>query len=390
MKLNSIQEIIDDIRNGKMVILIDDEDRENEGDVILAADFVTPAAINFMATEARGLICLALEAQQIDRLGLPLMVGDERNHSPNKTAFTVSIEAAKGVSTGISAADRAHTIRVASNPRASHHDVIMPGHIFPIRAQRGGVIQRAGHTEASVDLARMAGLNPAAVICEVMKPDGSMARLPDLVDFASKHNIKIGTIEDLIRYRLEMETLVEEIAKSNIQNKHGMFTVRVFKNLLDNSQSVVLQKGEPKPNQPTVVRMHVENILADVFKSEHHQPTISLDAALEFLGKSDCGILVYLRKEGLNSLLPLDLNNNTSSGDSRALKMDPREHGIGAQILRHLGVTKIHLLASGSVSKVVGIKGFGLEIEKVVTPENIEAVASDDQQDAFLSAFLKH
>jgi 3,4-dihydroxy 2-butanone 4-phosphate synthase / GTP cyclohydrolase II len=388
MKLNTIQEIIDDIRNGKMVILIDDEDRENEGDVILAADFVTPSAINFMATEARGLICLALEAPQIDRLGLPLMVGDERNHSPNKTAFTVSIEAAQGVSTGISAADRAHTIRVAANPRSTHQDIIMPGHIFPIRAQRGGVLKRAGHTEASVDLAKLAGLNSAAVICEVMKPDGSMARLPDLIEFAQIHKIKIGTIEDLIRYRLENETLIEEVAKSNVENTHGIFTMRVFKNLLDNSQSVVMQKGEVKKGQPTVVRVHVENILSDVFNSAKHQPTISLDMALEYLGQSDCGVLVYLRKEGLNSLLPLDVTSSLNT-EARAVKMDPREHGIGAQILRYLGVSTIHLLANNSVSKVVGLKGFGLEIEKVVTPESISEVIGEDQ-DEFLSGFFKH
>ncbi|MCB0350214.1 MAG: 3,4-dihydroxy-2-butanone-4-phosphate synthase, partial [Bdellovibrionales bacterium] len=208
--MNSITEIIEDIRSGKMVILVDDENRENEGDLILAADFITPQAVNFMATEARGLICLSLSKEQIARLGLSLMVKDDHNYSPNKTAFTVSIEAASGVSTGISAADRSHTIRVASNPLAKPSDVITPGHIFPIIAQSGGVLKRAGHTEASVDLARLAGLNSAAVICEIMNPDGTMARVDELKAFASKHNIKIGTIEDLIKYRLENESFVEE------------------------------------------------------------------------------------------------------------------------------------------------------------------------------------
>ncbi len=381
MSLNSIQEIIDDIRNGKMVILIDDEDRENEGDVILAADFITPTAINFMATHARGLICLALEPKQIDRLGLPLMVGDDRNHSPNKTAFTVSIEAAKGVSTGISAADRAHTIRVASNPRATAQDIIMPGHIFPIRAQAGGVLKRAGHTEASVDLARLAGLNSSAVICEVIKPDGSMARLSDLMEFSKEHNIKIGTIEDLIRYRLENETLIEEVAKSNIENAHGLFTMRVFKNLLDNSQSVVLQKGDIKPDQATLVRVHVENILSDVFNSSAHASALPLHSALEALGKCDCGVLVYLRKEGQSSVLSHEASKSPAEPQARA-KMDPREYGIGAQILHHLGVRKIHLLAHQSVSKVVGIKGFGLEIEKVIS---LDGNATGEEP--FLSAF---
>lgn len=382
-KLNSIQEIIEDIRNGKMVILIDDEDRENEGDVILAADFITPVAINFMATHARGLICLALEAKQIDRLGLPMMVGDDRNNSPNKTAFTVSIEAAHGVSTGISAADRAHTIRVASSPRATPQDIIMPGHIFPIRAQRGGVLKRAGHTEASVDLARLAGLNSAAVICEVIKPDGSMARLPDLIEFSKEHNIKIGTIEDLIRYRLENETLIEEVTKSNIENKHGLFTMRVFKNLLDNSHSLVLQKGEIKKNEPTMVRVHVENILSDVFASTKHASSLPLDAAMEALGKCDCGVLVYLRKEGFSSHLSTDASQNTHT-DSGRPKMDPREYGIGAQILHHLGIRKINLLANQSVSKVVGLKGFGLEIEKVISLD-----IHSEEEESFLSAF-KH
>lgn len=374
MKMNPIGEIIDDIRNGKMVILIDDEDRENEGDIILAADFVTPAAVNFMVCEARGLVCLALEAQQIDRLGLPLMVGEDYNNSPNKTAFTVSIEAATGVSTGISASDRAHTIRVASNPRARSADVIMPGHVFPIRAQNGGVLKRAGHTEASVDLARLAGLNPAAVICEIMKPDGTMARMPDLVEFAHRFNIKIGTIEDLIRYRVHNETLVEQIAQTPFQSEtlKGC-TVKVFKNLLDNSQSIVIQKGEIQPDEPTLVRVHVENILADVFDSHYMQSGLGLSQALESISQVESGVLLYLRKEGASSLLAGTLQNN-----SAAPKMDPRDYGIGAQILRKLGIKRIHLLASKGTAKVVGLKGFGLEIEKVVTPDGVYEYQNDE------------
>lgn len=374
MKLNPTHEIIEDIRNGKMVILIDDEDRENEGDLILAADFVTPAAVNFMVCEARGLVCLALEAQQIDRLGLPLMVGDDSNNSPNKTAFTVSIEAAQGVSTGISVSDRAHTIRVASNPRARSSDIIMPGHIFPIKAQNGGVLKRAGHTEASVDLARLAGLNPAAVICEIMKPDGSMARMPDLMEFAKIHNIKIGTIEDLIRYRLQNETLVEEVAQTHFESETlKNCTVRVFKNILDNSQSIVIQKGRIKPNEPTLVRVHVENVLADVFDSHYQQSGMSLSHALETINQVDSGVLLYLRKEGASSILAGTLQNN-----SAPVKMDPRDHGIGAQILHKLGVKRIHLMASKVTTKVVGLKGFGLEIEKVVTPDGVFEYQNED------------
>lgn len=374
MKLNPISEIIEDIRNGKMVILIDDEDRENEGDLILAADFVTPAAVNFMVCEARGLVCLALEATQIDRLGLPLMVGDDHNNSPNKTAFTVSIEAAKGVSTGISAADRAHTIRVASNPRARSSDIIMPGHVFPIRAQNGGVLKRAGHTEASVDLARLAGLNSAAVICEIMKPDGTMARMPDLVEFAQIHKIKIGTIEDLIRYRLQNETLVEEVAQTHFESETlKNCTVKVFKNILDNSQSIVIQKGRIKPDAPTLVRVHVENILADVFDSHYLQTGMSLNHALEMINQAESGVFLYLRKEGASSLLAGTLQNQ-----NHTTKMDPRDHGIGAQILHKLGVKRIHLMASKMTTKVVGLKGFGLEIEKVVTPEGTYDYQNDE------------
>lgn len=385
MKMNSIQEIIEDIRNGKMVILIDDEDRENEGDLILATDFVTPDSINFMAMEARGLICLALEPEQIDRLGLPLMVGDERNMSPNKTAFTVSIEAAEGVSTGISASDRARTIRVAANPNSTPKDVTMPGHVFPIRAQKGGVLKRAGHTEASVDLARLAGLTPAAVICEVMKADGTMARLPDLLTFAKLHQIKIGTIEDLIRYQLENETLVEEQSEAPFESRYGKFQMRVFKNLIDNSHSVVLQKGTISADRPTLVRVHAENIFFDALKSMNLKPSVSLEQALECIGQVDSGIFLYLRKEGMESQIA-----QWSRQDSlhRPIKMDPREYGIGAQILRQLGVGKIHLLASQQTSKAVGLKGFGLEIEKIVSFDSTEN-GQDEFQDRVFASLLK-
>jgi 3,4-dihydroxy 2-butanone 4-phosphate synthase / GTP cyclohydrolase II len=387
MKMNSIQEIIDDIRNGKMVILIDDEDRENEGDLILAADFVTPDAINFMATQARGLICLSLEPQQIDRLGLPLMVGDERNHSPNKTAFTVSIEAADGVSTGISASDRSHTIRVASNPKARPQDIIMPGHIFPIRAQKGGVLKRAGHTEASVDLARLAGLNPAAVICEVMKNDGTMARLPDLLDFAKQHNLKIGTIEELIRYRLENETLIEEVSSGPIETQFGLFQMRVFKNCLDQSHSFVLQKGFIEKNQPTMVRVHVENSWGDLILSPDSQKGLHYKKALQLMSESSCGVFVYLRKEGAQSSIAKWRPGQGSQGTQA--KMDPREYGIGAQILRELGIGRIHLLGSQKNAKVVGLKGFGLEIEKIVTIDTTENDRDDQQHESFFTSFLK-
>jgi 3,4-dihydroxy 2-butanone 4-phosphate synthase/GTP cyclohydrolase II len=385
MKMNTIPEIIDDIRNGKMVILIDDEDRENEGDLILATDFTTPDSINFMATEARGLICLALEPEQIDRLGLPLMVGDERNMSPNKTAFTVSIEAAEGVSTGISASDRARTIRVAANPNSRAQDIIAPGHVFPIRAQKGGVLKRAGHTEASVDLARLAGLTPAAVICEVMKEDGTMARLPDLVQFAKKHAIKIGTIEDLIRYQLENATLVEEQSSAPFESAFGKFQMHVFRNLIDNSHSVVLQKGPVRADVPTLVRVHVENIFSDALKGLSSKPSVSLHQALECIGQSESGVLVYLRKEGMESQIA---QWSRQDSEHRPIKMDPREYGIGAQILRQLGVGKIHLLAGNRTSKVVGLKGFGLEAEKIVSFDSNDQ-HHDEFQDRIFASLLK-
>jgi 3,4-dihydroxy 2-butanone 4-phosphate synthase/GTP cyclohydrolase II len=387
MKMNSMEEIIDDLRNGKMVILIDDEDRENEGDLILAADFVTPDAINFMATQARGLICLSLEPQQIDRLGLPLMVGDEKNHSPNKTAFTVSIEAADGVSTGISASDRSHTIRVASHPKARPQDVIMPGHVFPIRAQQGGVLKRAGHTEASVDLARLAGLTPAAVICEVMKADGTMARLPDLVQFAQTHQLKIGTIEALIRYRLENETLIEEVSAGPIETQFGLMQARVFKNCLDQSHSFVLQKGIIKEGQPTLVRVHVENPWTDLLSGKENQKGLAYQKALELISKSDCGVFVYLRKEGSQSPIANWTSQLKTAGAKQ--KMDPREYGIGAQILRELGIRRMHLLGSQQSAKVVGLKGFGIEIEKVVSTDSASATNDDHQHENFFTSFLK-
>lgn len=387
-KLDGITEIIEDIRNGKMVILIDDEDRENEGDIILAADFVTPDAINFMATEARGLICLALQSDQIDRLSLPLMVGDEKNHSPNKTAFTVSIEASVGVSTGISASDRAHTIRVASNPKAKPSDVIMPGHVFPIRAQKGGVLKRAGHTEASVDLAKLAGLNSAAVICEIMKADGTMARLPDLMEFAAKHNIKIGTIEDLIRYRLETETLVREVASSEFPSDFGEdLKVRVFENQLDHSQSLVIQKGEISEDQPTLVRVHVENILGDALGGKAFKPHLSLESAVRFISEQESGVLLYLRKEGENSLFANMVNSKKET--TRPQKMDPRDYGIGAQVLRSLGVRRIHLLVNKPMTKVIGLKGFGLEIEEVISV-NSQEVNHDEAHDEWFTNILRH
>jgi 3,4-dihydroxy 2-butanone 4-phosphate synthase / GTP cyclohydrolase II len=370
--MNSALELIEDIRNGRMVILVDDEDRENEGDIVLAADFVTPELVNFMAKEARGLICLALNPEQIERLGLPPMVGPRNNHSPNKTAFTVSIEAASGVSTGISAADRAHTIRVASNPSAESEDVIMPGHVFPIRAQKGGVLKRAGHTEGSVDLARLAGLNPAAVICEIMKEDGTMARLPDLKEFAQKFNLKIGTIEDLIRHRLETETLVRQVADEVLPNPFSKdFRVKVFKSTLDESENIVIQKGQIKKNRPTLVRVQVENVLGDVFRGGEFDSGLRIQNIIQAMSQAESAVFVYLRKEGQHSLISEQVLGFNQPPKPK--KMDPRDYGIGAQILRCLGVGDIHLVAR-KMPNSIGLKGFGLQILDVVDISSASAL----------------
>lgn len=373
MEFNTIPEIIDDVRNGKMVILVDDEDRENEGDLILAAEFATPQNINFMVKEARGLVCLCLTAQQVDRLQLPLMVRDDLNFAPNKTAFMVSIEASEGISTGISAADRAHTCRVAANPHAKPADIHMPGHIFPIRAQQGGVLKRAGHTEASVDLARLAGLNPAAVICEVMNDDGTMARVGDLREFAKKHGIKIGTIVDLIAYRLANETLVEELGSIPLPASFGEnMQARVFRSTVDGLEHLVIQKGEIKKDHPTLVRVHVDNFTRD-FLAVVQRGASSVLESIKAIAQEDHGAFVLLRGNNRTSGLVQELNALMGLEDIRPSTplMDERDYGIGAQILREIGANKIRLLTN-KPEKKVGLKAFDIEIVEIVAMENLK------------------
>lgn len=382
MSFDPIEELIEDIRLGKMVILVDDEDRENEGDLVLAADHVTAEAINFMAREARGLICLPLSPQQIDRLQLPQMVRDDMNFSSNKTAFTVSIEAAHGVTTGISAADRAHTIRVASNPQVKPTDIHMPGHIFPIRAQHGGVLKRAGHTEGSVDLATLAGLNPAAVICEVINDDGTMARVTDLKVFAKKHGLKIGTIVDLIQYRLATESLVEEVGVIELPPQFGSdLKVRVFKTKVDQTEHFVIQKGGLDPAQPVLTRVHVDNYTRDILNGLLYGEN-TLMASLRAIEKEENGVLLLLRGFNRPNGMAAEIKALTNISDEAVKKnalIDDRDYGIGAQILRQLGISRIRLMTN-KPEKKIGLKAFDLEIVEIVPIEISKQLVHEEGQ----------
>lgn len=354
MSLSPTPEIIDELRAGRMVVLVDEEDRENEGDLVMAAEFATPEAINFMAKHGRGLICLTLTDERCRQLGLKQMVAD--NQTPYSTAFTVSIEAAQGVTTGISAGDRSVTIQAAVKRDAQASDIIQPGHIFPLRAQPGGVLVRAGHTEAGCDLAALAGLVPAAVICEILKDDGTMARLPDLVMFAQQHDLKIGTIADLIHYRNQTETLVERAAERLVQTIYGTFRLVAYRDKITREMHLALTRGEIAADKETLVRVH-EPIsvmdFIDVIGGGHSWPILS---ALETIAEADSGVLVLLRREETADALLHRLADTAPVSH----KVDLRDYGIGAQILRDLGVGKMRLLSSPR--KMPAMDGFGLEV----------------------------
>ena len=359
--LSSIEDVLEDARNGRMFILVDAEDRENEGDLVIPSQMATPDAINFMAKFGRGLICLALTSERAGQLNLELMASS--NQSRHQTAFTVSIEAREGISTGISAHDRSHTITVAIDPTKSHRDIVTPGHVFPLVARDGGVLVRAGHTEAAVDIARLAGLYPSGVVCEIMNDDGTMARMPDLVKFAQFHGLKVATIADLIAYRRKHDSLVRVVDETVIESAYGgEFGLRVYASTVEPTEHVALIKGDISSGGPVLVRMHATNVLTDMLGAEGHERSL-VQRAMQMIAAEERGVVVILRDPQLDAI-----SSKISHGNDRPGQAPPKrggrllEYGIGAQILLDLGVREMVLLSNSPSRKVVGLEGYGLQI----------------------------
>lgn len=365
--MSNTQGTIEDLKNGKLVILVDDEDRENEGDLVIAAEFAKAEVINFMATHGRGLICLAITQENADRIALQ-PIKPENNEVPQHTAFTVPIDAKDGVTTGISAFDRAKTVKLAISEKSKPEDFIRPGHIFPLIANRGGVLVRAGHTEGSVDLARLAGLKPASVICEIMKDDGDMARLEDLEKFSKTHGIRIATIADLIRYRLQEESFIRKVAEATLPTKHGTFRSLVYESEINPVHHVALVKGVIDKSKQVLVRVHSECLISDVFDSHHTDSRPNLIKSMEMIEKDGTGVILYIRSESYGSGLVNKIKEYAAESKitdpinrGSEYKTELRNYGIGAQILRDLGVRNIRLLTDNP-TKVKGLEGFGLKI----------------------------
>lgn len=390
---NPVEEVLEDLRRGKTIIVLDDEDRENEGDLVCAAEHVSPEIINFMATHGRGLICMPMTPERLEELEIPPMV--EKNTARRGTAFCVSIEARQRITTGISAADRAETIRLAADPETKPSDLARPGHVFPLMARPGGVLKRAGHTEASVDLCRLAGLRPFAVICEIMNADGSMARLGDLRRFAEQHDLKLTTIADLISYRMRTERLVERMASPDLPTSMGKWKIHAFHYELENLTHVALVMGEPGPDDPVLVRVHSECLTGDVFGSTRCDCGPQLQKAMEMIAAEGQGAILYLRQEGrgiglTNKLRAYEVQDNHSKDTVEAnlalgFDVDHRDYGVGAQILYDLGIRRLRLMTN-NMGKYVALKGYGLELVERVP---LELPANDENRDYLRAKKIK-